>query len=440
MIWNQYKKWLAFGSGIGIEIGERDLSIVLARVRPNGASVTATLVIENYATRPANEWGAEYSAFVRKNGATHMAANILLPRKNVIVRHLAMPGVAEQDLENAVRFQIDGLHPYNEDEALYDWGRLDGSSDVLVGITRREIVERFSTLLAEAGIKVAAFSYSAAVVYSSLRLYGPVQAGGFLTVERHDGTLEAYGESDARPVFSATFDTPSEPFADRAIGLALSELRLPAATLARPTHNVLPPPRQNPPDFDIAADSLPYAAALNGACPHLCVSANLLPPEQRVTSSRAMYVPSIALAVLLLLTIGAYALYSTYEDRKYLQALQAEIKHLAPIARKPMAIDREIAVTRQRAQLLDSFRRRSQADLDALNELTRLIPPPGWAMGLDLQRDQIRITGETDQAAGLLKVLDKSPFFEGSDFALPMARISTGETYSIRSRREGVLP
>jgi len=38
--------------------------------------------------------------------------------------------------------------------------------------------------------------------------------------------VEVYGESPARPVFSAEFDLAPQ----RAAGIALSELRLPAAT------------------------------------------------------------------------------------------------------------------------------------------------------------------------------------------------------------------
>ena len=115
-------------------------------------------------------------------------------------------------------------------------------------------------------------------------------------------------------------------------------------------------------------------------------------------------------------------LYGAWEDRKYAEALHDEIRRLDPAARRPMAIDREITVARQRAQMLDSFRKRTQADLDALNEVTHLLPPPGLVISMELTRDQIRLNGEAEQAAGLLRVLDKSPLFEASDFALPMAQ------------------
>src|ERR1700688_2629652 len=94
------RKLLAFGSGIGIEIGVTNLEVVAARVRASRVRVLGRLAIENYATRPAAEWGSEYTAFLKSLGIGYLSATVLLPRREVIVRHLALPGVAHKDLEN----------------------------------------------------------------------------------------------------------------------------------------------------------------------------------------------------------------------------------------------------------------------------------------------------------------------------------------------------
>src|SRR4051812_39173412 len=169
---NAYRKWLAFGTGVGIVVGPKDLTVTVVRVRPNGATVAGTAMIQNYAERPAAEVGVEYSTFLRQYGAAHLAAAVMLPRREVIVRQLTMPGVNDKDLEQAVRFQIDGLHPYSEDEAMYDYARLGSSQNVLVGIVRRETMDRYLSFFAEAGIKIQLLTFSASVMYSSLRLFG----------------------------------------------------------------------------------------------------------------------------------------------------------------------------------------------------------------------------------------------------------------------------
>ena len=87
------RKWLAFGSGIGVEIGERHLHITALQVRPGGVRVLGTLKIENHAATPAAEWGAQYAAFSKKLGLAHVAATVVIPRRDVIVRQISMPGV-----------------------------------------------------------------------------------------------------------------------------------------------------------------------------------------------------------------------------------------------------------------------------------------------------------------------------------------------------------
>ena len=59
------RKLLAFGSGVGIEIGASDLEVAATRVRPTGVQVLGRLTIENYAQRPATEWGAGNARYLK---------------------------------------------------------------------------------------------------------------------------------------------------------------------------------------------------------------------------------------------------------------------------------------------------------------------------------------------------------------------------------------
>ena len=108
--------------------------------------------------------------------------------------------------------------------------------------------------------------------------------------------------------------------------------------------------------------------------------------------------------------------------------------------RKAADADRETVNARNRAQTLDNFRQQTRQDLDALNELTHLLAPPAWLNSLQLTRSSVNITGETDQAATLIKLLDGSRQFQGSSFSLPLQKSAGGEVFSIRSSRKGVAP
>src|SRR5258705_5011526 len=106
-----YRRLIAFGSGIGIEIGEEHLEVTVARVRPLGIDVVATTTIRNFGGRPAAAWGAEYARFLKESGASHLTATVVVPRRETIARYVPLMGVVPRDMEAAVVFQVENLHP-----------------------------------------------------------------------------------------------------------------------------------------------------------------------------------------------------------------------------------------------------------------------------------------------------------------------------------------
>jgi len=419
------KKWLAFGRGVGIEIrgprGAEALRVTAVRVRPTGATLLGGLTIDDARHHAAGVWGTDYAAFLRRHGLSHAPATVLLPRREVIVRQIALPGVSDQDLPAAIQFQMDGLHPYPEEEAVSSWARLPGTSSVLIAITRRAVIDRFTTLFAEAGIKIRSFTCSAAVVYSARRLFGSPAATEILAYDDSSGSaVEVYGESAAHPVFSATFDASTE----RATALAAAELRLDPAAPAKPFEEVAGP-----------APAFSYAAALASACPVLALPLELLPAELRVTGSRLSWIPSAALGLAVLMLAGALGAFPRFENRRYLRSLNSEIASIQPAANRSLALDRQIETARSRTLLLDGIRGRARSDMDVLKELTRILPPPTWLNLLDITRAQVVIAGETGQTAPLLQVIDDSPLFQGTEFAMPPLRTPAGEAFRIRTTR-----
>src|SRR5229473_1866381 len=95
-----WRRALAFGTGFGIAIGERNLEAAIVRARPAGAIPIATATIHDFRNRPAAEWGAELLRFVTSSGETRLAATVLLPRNEVVVRTVSLPGVADKDAAN----------------------------------------------------------------------------------------------------------------------------------------------------------------------------------------------------------------------------------------------------------------------------------------------------------------------------------------------------
>jgi Tfp pilus assembly protein PilN len=427
MIPASIRKLFALGSGVGIEIsgprGAETLRVSAVRVRPTGARVMGGFSIENAAQQPAAEWGQAYSGFVKKLGLKHIIATVMLPREDVILRQVSVPGVSDKDLGAAIGFQMDGLHPYAEEDVVSSWARLPGTSVVLVAIARRAALERYSAWFAEAGIKVGSFTCAPAAIYSARRLFASAPPPSVLALEEINGRVELYGESPSHPLFSAAFDAAPE----RAVALACAELRLDPVVYSttRSFHALLG-----------AEPALPFAAALASACPRLFLPINLLPVELRASSSRALWIPTAVAGGLALMAAAALAAYPSFEDGRYLRSLNAEIAKVTPQAMMAARLDKEIDVTRKRTEALDDVRKRTKADIDILGEMTKVLPPPIWLNTLEVNRKQVNIAGETDQAAPLLKQIDASPFFEQSQFSMQPMRTQTGEAFRIRTMRE----
>ncbi len=235
------RRWLAIGTGVGIEVAGDDLLVTVTRVRPNGLEIAGATTIENYSGRPAAEWGAEYAAFARTCQAARTPVTVLLPRHEAILRQLSLPGVDDQDLAAAVAYQADSLHPYPEDAVSIAWARLPGTAIVLVTIVQRETIDRFSSLFNEAGIRMAGFSVSAAALYSASRiLVAPRES--FLALRAVGSTVEAYGEAPAHPIFSGTFEEPAgRVHARRRNCGSIRSCRPPGLPIS------CPPPRASPP-------------------------------------------------------------------------------------------------------------------------------------------------------------------------------------------------
>ena len=407
-------RWMMYGSGVGIEIEPRELHCAVMKARPAGAETVAKHVIENFAERPATEWGTEYAAFLKQHGLTHAAAVAVLPRNEVTVRLVTLPALTGKDLDAAVRYQVDGLHPYPDDEVAFSYVRLGETGTVLVAMARNEVIERYATLFAEAGVALAGFSVSAATLWGARRIASAGPHEAVLAMAETDGLIEVYGESQARPVYSAVF---SEVSAGRAREVAQAELRLPDETPLTAMYELAP------------------AAGLLSAVPRAALALNLLPEAMRRDHSKLWLIPTLALLAVLAVLGGLLAYQWRYENEKLLAKLTREIHAMEPRAADAGKLEKRIESTRAQLLMLENLRGRTRTDLDSLLELTRMLAPPVWAQGFFLSETLVTLTGEAVQSEGLLKQIDESPRFKNSEF-ISVGRGAAGEVFQIRAQRE----
>lgn len=424
------QKWASWGTGVGIEIGQENLFFTLTRVRPGGIHVLDSMVIERYRERPAGEWGGAYQDFLKKNKVSHVSATVVLPPGDCIARVAAFPGVLDKDLGAAVQYQLDGLHPYPEEEAVHAYARLKGErkSNIAVGIARQPVIQDYATLFDEAGIPVSAFLTPAAAIYSALRVLQPVPASQFLGIVEYEGSTLLYGESETHPVYCVQFPAGS----DRAVSAAQAQLRLGDEPLVARLASLLPRAQREDLTWPLA-----YAASLAGALPGASLQVNLLPVDRRTVSSPWRWVPTIVLLVLLAILGLGFSYYQEYENRRLLTKLDAEIAKVQPRVLQVNSIQKQIEEKSKRLAYLVDIAGYPQQDLDVIRELTRILPGTAFVARLDITRSDVAMSGEVDQSMELLRLLDNSPLFRDSEFVSTPSRSPNGkEIFQIRTRRE----
>ena len=216
------------GSGCGLEIRGGALVASAAKSRPGGVTWLGSTRIEGFRERPAAEWGREIADFLSSSGIAHVAANLVLPREDVIVRVLQLPPMSAKELAAAVRYQLDGLHPYADDEVYFTFARLQSSdgaaAPVATAIAEKRVVDEYADLLEEAGLAVASFSVPSSALYAALRVRSHEVPRPLLVAVRDGEGLEVYGESEGRPLLSADFNLRGVS-PDRALQLSLADLR-----------------------------------------------------------------------------------------------------------------------------------------------------------------------------------------------------------------------
>ncbi|HYM13026.1 MAG TPA: PilN domain-containing protein [Bryobacterales bacterium] len=469
MFWNPLQ---TLGSGVGIEIRGEDLVVTLVKSRWKGVSVAAQTTVRDFRRRPAAEWGEEYQAFLRSHGFRGLPATLALPRGEVIVRLLSLPAVSRAELRSAVRFQVDTLHPYGDDNVYYGYSLLrqatrgggaaakgpakgpgeggaaaNATAEVAVVIAARAVVDGYADLFAEADVKLRGITVAAASYYSATRLVRRREPAPFLLVDRRGDAYELYGESAARPFFSAIFDARNMPL-EKAIDAAAAELRLPeqeiplvitgeprTAPSPLAAEEVLGSPLAAPAGFDLARDATAFVTGVAGASPRWGWRVNLLPAARRSASARWPVAATVAAAAAVALVVLALAVRRPLQDSRYARELGREARRLEAVEREVRGLEMQTQKARARRAQLEDFRRRTEADLALVTEISRRLPKTVWLTTLEVGDDAVQMTGQAEAAAPLLGLLDNSGAVTGASFTTSITRGDRGEMFRIRASR-----
>lgn len=459
----QFQRW---GTGCGIEIDGTALRVVAVRSRASSLTLLGELTIEDFRARAAEDWGREYSDFLKSHGISHVAATVCLPREEVIVRQIQLPPMSPKERPAAVRYQLDGLHPFAEDEVCHAFAPLtpekhSGPLSLAVLIAEKETVDSHADLFERAGVAIAAFTVSSAALYAALRVRWEKPPRPFLLADFREDTVEIYGESEQRPLLSVEFNLRTVP-AQRAVQLATADLRLAddegatfvaagsiscgedeeaerfeplAAFEVKSAAELFPEPLADSATFDLKHGLSALATALESACPGLGLQANLLPAERRQSDSRLLWLPTTALVALLVLLGIGFLVRPLLQDGAYAATLESRIDSLEAVAANADGDRASTAQVRAKLSVLERLERRTETDLRIVSEISDLLPIEASLTSLEISDEGVRLLGDAKSAAPLLAVLNQAQSISKAAFTTSLVKTEEGERFQITAAR-----
>ena len=165
---------------------------------------------------------------------------------------------------------------------------------------------------------------------------------------------------------------------------------------------------------------------------------NLIPDELRNRRNHLQLIPTYGLIVLLVALGVLTWVREPYQQLAYADRLDQEVQRLSPEVHS--AADQEAQLNRLSEQLraLDGVVRGRDPNLEALRELARMLPTGTWLTSYQYQDNTVTLSGVSESAAAIQKLVEDSPIFRDAKFTSSITRDSYGkDRFVIRAGIEG---
>ena len=489
------------GTSIGIAIRGNHLEAVCLRGRGRRLRVSGFLRIEDFRARPVAEVAQQYRRFREENHALSTSALVALPRGAGLVRTLELPPEVAPELGQTLAYQVDQLHPFEEGSVYFDYALLpepparntgNGTGTVeegrgrrlrvAVALVEKNTLDQLYQWFCQAGVDVAGFTLSTAVLYQALRgacldpgRNKPGLRRPLVLMDHCGQVLELLGVAPDGTFYSK--EVAATASLQREVEFCVAELRLDpqdspqlletgegiarepevreqqvreqaAGRDSAPSNGSsaegIPviTPEAGPAEFRLREHLLAYAAALPGLelrlpliAPAPSLRWNLLPAEKRVYRSHWAHTSAYVLAGLVLLLGTAWVATTWVQDRFYASWLNSEISKLRPQVEQVEQLNSRHQALLLKWDLLQGQRQDIALRLKAWKELTRLVPDTAWLQTLHFKDNQVTASGQAQSASGILQAINQSPHFQQPEFITAITKNKQGrEAFQIRMR------
>ena len=164
---------------------------------------------------------------------------------------------------------------------------------------------------------------------------------------------------------------------------------------------------------------------------------NLLPSSREERGARALLWWNAGLGLLLVLGMIAWGSSYAIKDEIRLRQIQREIHKLAPSVDAAQREQEELNRLTKEISFIGAFKERRGEILYILDELSRVVPNSAYLSNLRYRDGSLELQGTAENASNLVPLLERSPVFENVGFNAPSNRgRDNRETFSLKATIE----
>jgi Tfp pilus assembly protein PilN len=433
-------------NSVGVEIRGQDLVVSCLQSNLSAAAFTHFRRISQYRQRDHAEVRKDLDRFFHDSRANRENVVLGLPRGDVVVRYLDLPSEVSDNLKQVVSYQVQSYEPTEEEKYYYDFAALrqgEGSKriQVLLVMVKRAILDGHLLSLKSIGMRpasvtVGSFGLATLFLQSQKGTNGSTAMLMDLAPDRievlalrgsrllHTHEAGKAPEAGWRDVLIRELEVAAEAvkmgpedsidhliLAGEPAAAAREELReaIPDCELVG-KHLRLEVPVQNLSHLQEAASSV--GLAFGGLVRRPAIKLNLLPTEMRFRQTRWAYIPSLILGAIILILLGALALRGTVQERYLVRKLQRETDVLRGRVESVQRLRTEMKRLEAETKYNQDLVQRRDMNLEALRELTAILPSDTFLTVYSNKDGTIQISGSSTAAPDLIPKLEKSPLFK----------------------------
>jgi Tfp pilus assembly protein PilN len=440
---------MIFGrSSVGIEICGNDARLAVTRSNFGKLRLVSVYRISGFMSLNDEERKKAIRTLVKRERIPTGHVYLTLPREHGIVRQVDLPSLMTQKLADVVKLQVETLSPWPLEEIYWDFAQDQQKNrkfnTITIALLPRNLLDPWIAFFKSAGVPLSGAALSSlAYAHGAITFWKETTPS--LILHREESYFEGVlvnGNRIAALTDSSGHDSSADapPDMSALVKRLLSVGKLSSADGARLVIcglNEASDIQQNPrlplenAGPQSANDFGPIATALL-ALKDSPFKSNLVPPEQRYRESQLRLIPTYVLAALVILMGLVWLARDSYQNIGYSSRLESEIQKIAPQVKEVADQESELNDLSTRLRAFTATLQTRDRNLEALREISRILPPTAFLSNYSYQDGSITVSGFASSASEIQNLLESSSMFKNAEFTNSVTRDAEKDRFTVK--------